>query len=114
MRPEAPISGEGKRKGRVSGFLGPDSSAHFTGRATYQIEALDEYNESAMMDFPIGVRFHAARGKIEMVNSGPFSNNLEIEIHRHQHVREAVRSRNMPSEFQGEVPVNFRYFQVSF
>ena len=94
--------------------FGSGSSVCFTGRATRQIEALDEYNESAVTDFPIGVRFRAARGKTEMVNSVPFSNDLGIEIRRHQRVREVVGSRNMCPEFQGEVPINFHYFEVSF
>ena len=50
--------------------------------------------------------------KTEMVNSGPFSNDLEIEFRRHQRVRKVVGSQNMRSEFQGEVPINFRYFKV--
>ena len=78
----------------------PGLSIRSAGRATHQIKALDEYYESAVTNFLIGARFHAALGKTEMVNSGPFSNDLGIEIRRHQRVRETVGSRNMPSEFQ--------------
>ena len=71
-------SAKQRRKRRQEGGEGrgfevsdPGSSLRTTSRATYQIEALDEYYEIVVTIFPIRARWHVKQGRKIQMNSDP-------------------------------------------